>query len=171
MTCRIAALLCLLLGFASLATAQDSRSRSLIEQQLRLQKIQQQGGAQSEQMKRAMELRMLQQMRGQKGSGPQTGIQRDPRMMGGGNMQGGVPMGPQMGQPGFQGGQLPGAGNGAQQGGNKQGGAQQGKGAGKKDPKEKPDAKRGKKPKKDKDDEKDNEPKKKDEKPAPKRKR
>jgi hypothetical protein len=83
MNLRIAALVCAVLAFSSTAYGQqDSRNKAFVEQQIKLQRMKQ-AGLITEAQRQAMELKALQQLRGQN-SGPKTGF--DP------TMQGGMPM-------------------------------------------------------------------------------
>lgn len=86
MNLRLAALFCAVVLFASGAFAQDSRNKQLVEQQLRLEMLQKQGRI-NEAQKQALQLKLLQQMRGQS-TGPKTGVYP------GGPMQGGMTGGP-----------------------------------------------------------------------------
>ncbi len=81
---RIAALLCAVLWLSSTAYAQDSRNKMMVEQQLRMQQLQQNGQL-TDAQKQAIQLRMLQNLRGQK-QGPKTGVYPGTPMQGNGMM-------------------------------------------------------------------------------------
>lgn len=73
MLLRSVALVCVVLALGSIAVAQDDpRNKMLIEQQLRMQQLQQNGQL-TEAQKQALQMRMLQTLRGQK-QGPKTGV-------------------------------------------------------------------------------------------------
>src|SRR5436190_6580322 len=79
MNLRIATLVCAVLALSSTAHGQDPRNKAFVEQQIKLQRMKQ-AGLITEAQRQAMELKALQQLRGQ-GGGPKTGF--DPTMQGG----------------------------------------------------------------------------------------